>query len=87
MHREVGWMKPADTYILDFMASTDAKLKPASIALNVPYSPNWVGQRCRQLAKRDLLEQFPDDGAYKITEKGKRVVDEEIDPADLEDDD
>ncbi|MFC7216441.1 hypothetical protein ACFQO4_20495 [Saliphagus sp. GCM10025334] len=85
MHREVGWMKPADTYILDFMASTDAKLKPASIALNVPYSANWVGQRCRELTSRGLLENFPDDGAYKITEKGKQVAEREIDAEDLED--
>ncbi|ADB63987.1 hypothetical protein Htur_5100 (plasmid) [Haloterrigena turkmenica DSM 5511] len=79
-------MKPADTYILEFMAQTQAKLKPASIALNVPYSPNWVGQRCRELAKRGLLEHDSENGAYTITENGISVAEREIDAGELEDD-
>lgn len=80
-------MKPADTYILEFMSQTQAKLKPASIALNVPYSPNWVGQRCRELSNRDLLEHDAEKGAYTITEKGIAVAERETDASELEDDD
>lgn len=74
-------MKPADPYILDFMASHGARMKPASIALNVPYTSNWVGQRCRSLAKHDLLESS--GGAYWISERGRRFVAGELKPEDL----
>lgn len=77
MHREVDWMKPADAYILEFLASCrykgePARIKPASIALNVPYSANWVGQRCRSLAKHGLLNAA--DGGYWISELGEKFV-------------
>lgn len=81
MHREVPWMKPADPYILDFMASHGARMKPASIALNVPYSSNWVGQRCRALAKHGLLNSA--DGSYWISDRGKQFAADELEPADL----
>jgi len=84
MHREVDWMKPADTYILEFMASSGGKLKPASIALNVPYSANWVGQRCRELSTYSLLEHDEEHSAYSITEKGKEVAVRNIDANELE---
>ncbi len=78
-------MKPADTYILEFMAETGAKLKPASIALNVPYSSNWVGQRCRKMAEYNLLEKHEDESAYSITELGKQAVAGNLEPEELED--
>jgi len=81
MHREVEWMTPADEYIVQFMASHGARLKPASVALNVPYSANWVGQRCPELARRGLLNSK--DGSYWISDLGQQFVDGELDVDDL----
>ena len=86
MHREVDWMKPADSYILEFLDSCHyngepARIKPASIALNVPYSANWVGQRCRALAKRGLLNAV--DGGYWVSELGQQFVAGDLDVDDL----
>jgi len=86
MHREVDWMKPADAYILEFLASCRYKgepacIKPASIALNVPYSANWVGQRCRALAKWGLLNAA--EGGYWISELGNQFVVGDLEVDDL----
>jgi len=79
-------MKPADSYILEFLSSCrykgePARIKPASIALNIPYSANWVGQRCRALAKRGLLNAA--DGSYWIAELGEEFVAGGLDVDDL----
>ena len=71
-------MRPADPYILRFMDTSGAELKPASIALNVPYSANWVGQRCRQLSQYDLLVRDQEHSSYTITDLGRRVAREEL---------
>lgn len=86
MHREVGWMKPADSYILEFLSGCrykgqPAHIKPASVALNLPYSANWIGQRCRALAKRGLLNAA--DGGYWISELGEQFLAEELEVEDL----
>lgn len=84
MHREIGWMRPADPYILRFMDTSGAELKPASIALNVPYSANWVGQRCRKLSKHGLLERDEEHSSYSITDLGRRVAREELSSDEVE---
>jgi predicted transcriptional regulator len=77
-------MKPADTYILEFMAMSGGWLKPASIALNVLYSANWAGQPCRELSERRLLEHDDENSAYRISDKGKRAAGGEIDAGEVE---
>lgn len=79
-------MKPADRYILEFLApyrykSNPVRVKPASIALNLPYSSNWIGQRCRALAKHGLLNSA--DCGYWITEGSEQFIAGELDVDDL----
>jgi hypothetical protein len=50
----------------------------------IPYSPNWVGQRCRELADRGLLEHDAENSAYSITEMGRRAAEGSLDTDDLE---
>lgn len=82
MHREFDWAAPADSYILEFLAECDGKLKTSSIALNVPYKQQWVGKRCRELAARGLLDQL-DEGTFEITARGRQFLAGELDAADL----
>jgi hypothetical protein len=86
MHREVEWMAPADEYILGFLGALEYKssavrIKPASIALNLPYSPNWIGQRCRALAEHALLNSA--EGGYWISDRGRAYLAGELGPEDL----
>jgi predicted transcriptional regulator len=48
------------------------------------YSANWVGQRCRELSERGLLEHDDKNSAYRISDKGRRTAGEEIDADELE---
>lgn len=88
MHRRVGWMMAADPSILEYMAiakdayNNPAKQTPKTISLNTGYSRKHVGNRCRVLADRGLLERI-DRGVYRITDSGIAAVEKEIDPEDL----
>lgn len=77
-------MKGADPVILQELANYGGWMKPASLHLNVHFSRNYVGQRCRELARHELLEQH-DEGAYRISDRGHQYVNGELNPDDLED--
>lgn len=90
MHRRVGWMVPADSSILRYMASVkDERGNPAiqtpkTIALNTGYSNRHVANRCRTLADYGLLERLDDQAHYRITKKGQGLLDGGISPEELD---
>ena len=85
MHRRVDWLVPADAAILElcYTARTPvgkpAILTPAAIAANVGYSRKHVGNRCRHLSDKGLLEKI-ERGQYRLSQKGERLIDGEISP-------
>lgn len=90
MHRRVEWMVPADESVLRFLEGLKdyrddpAIQTPKSIARNVPYSRNHVGNRCRTLADHGLLEKTG-KGEYRLTTKGESLLDGGLSPESLSD--
>ena len=87
MHREVDWLAPADTPIMELMMVRSPtheriKLAPKCIALNVPYGRKHVGNRCRDLADHGLMSR-PKRGVYQATDLGERFVNGELRVEDL----
>jgi len=88
IHHKVGWMVDADSFILLFAFSTrdiqnrPAKLTPKVIAMNIGYSRKHVGNRCRTLADRGLLEKA-NRGEYRLSNKGYQLMSGEIDASSL----
>src|SRR6056297_2992539 len=86
MYRKIDWMKPADQVILQELARYGGWMKPASLKLNVHFSGDWVGQRCRTLTDHNLLERHDDpaEGAYRITDRGQEYIEGTLSVSDLE---
>lgn len=90
MHTRVGWMVPADTSILRFMAAitdergTHAIQTPKTISLNTGYSNRHVANRCRTLTDHGLLERVDDKAHYRITQKGTGLLNGGISPSELD---
>ncbi|THE64528.1 hypothetical protein D8Y22_12865 [Salinadaptatus halalkaliphilus] len=82
MRERAQWMKPTDDAILEYVRDA-REVPPAVIGRNIDSHPNYVGQRCRILSENGLLNRA-EDGYYSLTELGKRYLDEEIDPDELE---
>ena len=90
MHRQVDWMVPADRSIIEFLYSArDTRGNPSiqtprTINRNVGYSRQHATTRCKILVKYGLIEQTG-DGAYRLTDYGERVVENEISIEELND--
>lgn len=86
MHRDVSWMTPADRPILQELADVGGRWqKPATLALNMPYSRYHIADRLRTLADHQLVERKSDNiAAYRITDRGRAFLAAEIDVRDLQ---
>lgn len=86
MFRQVDWLKPADMEILELLALPRDRLKMTSgnISENIEYSREYTSDRCRLLTEKGLLVEggngFP---FYRITELGVRVLNRDIEPEEL----
>lgn len=83
MHHEVEWMKPSDRPILQELADYGGWMTPRGLSLNLPYTPNWTGQRLRQLTNRGLTERHEDAAGYRITDEGRAFLAGDLDADDL----
>lgn len=84
MHHAVAWMKPSDRPIVKEISDYGGWMKPATLALNVPYTRNHVASRCRELAEHDLLERHEETAAYRVSDLGKQFLADRLDPSDFE---
>lgn len=84
MHRRVDWLKPSDRPIVAEIGNYGGWVKPATLALNLPYTRGHIARRCKLLAKHGLLERHDETAAYRITETGQKFLADSIDPVDLE---
>lgn len=84
MHREVDWMIPSDNYILRYFERA-GKQTPNTVGMNIPYSYETASKRCPVLADHGLLDRVPGKrGAYELSELGRRYLDGELSPEDLQ---
>jgi predicted transcriptional regulator len=84
MYRQVEWMKPADDRILRELANYGGWMKASSLHLNLGFTGQHVARRCRALADHDLLDRHPETSAYRINDFGRRYLDGDLAPENLE---
>ena len=88
MHRDVEWLTAADVRILEFLyAARDTRNNPSiqtpkTIAINTGHPRKYVGQRCRTLVDRDLVEKTG-RGQYRLSETGEALMSGRIRPREL----
>ena len=85
MYRKISWAVPADPYILAELAAYEGWNTPKNLELNTEFSRQWVAQRCPIYVEYNLAERHESDPAYRITELGKRFVNEEVSVEELAD--
>jgi DNA-binding CsgD family transcriptional regulator len=71
----IDWMTHTDERIMALLEGGGAAT-PAEIAANLEKSEEYVADRCRQLAIRDLLAGGPDE--YRLAERGAAYLAGEI---------
>jgi len=62
-------------------------VKPATLALNIPYSRGHIARRCKVLKEHGLLERHEDTAGYRVTDLGKKFLRDELNADDLRDGD
>lgn len=87
MHRRVNWLKPSDRPILAEIESYGGWMKPATLALNLPYTRGHIARRCGELADNNLLERHDETAAYRLTDFGRQFLEDNLDAEDLQPED
>ena len=89
MRKPGGWMQPVDERILEILRD-EGNLQPktinekmSSLAIDLDYTSEHIGRRCRKLAEYGLLTKFG-VGVYSITDLGMDYLKEELDAGTLE---
>jgi predicted transcriptional regulator len=54
------------------------------VASRIGMVPNYVDERCRALEANGLIESVSSEVVYRVTDRGERYLDGELDPADVE---
>ena len=88
MHRHVDWMVPADVSILEYMYHSRTShgfsvQTPNTMAINTGYSNRHTSSRALALSEHDLLDRLQ-EGRYRLTDRGRKVVEKEIGPDELD---
>jgi len=81
-------MTNADDHILAFLlndGNRELVATPAVIAENIDFNADYVRQRVSTLLEEGLIEYHDEDrGMYRITERGRKYLDGELDAGELE---
>ncbi len=82
---QIDWLTDTDERILEYLEESGPET-PATIAADIDRSGEYVSDRCRQLAIRDLLaaEEAEDPVAYRIDDLGRAYLAGEVDAEELE---
>ncbi|WP_331236252.1 phage repressor protein [Natronorarus salvus] len=81
---QIDWMTNTDERIMQRLRGSEPQT-PAAIASDLERSAEYVADRCRQLAIRELLVQH-ESGEYRyaLAALGERYLDDEISVEELE---
>lgn len=79
---QIDWMTHTDERIMEYLENGSST--PAEIAAAVEKSEEYVADRCRQLAIRELLDR--DGHAYRLAERGRAYLAGDLDAEELSDD-
>ena len=83
MSERADWMRPEDDHLLALLR-TGHKDTFNAIAGELPIPRERVAERCRTLAAHGLADHLGSD-IYTITPLGRRYLDGEVDPRELDD--
>jgi len=83
MRARVDWMTQADERVLEFLHEKEIIASPSVIGANIDYTGEYISRRCRKLADAGLV-QLADATNYRITEKGERYLNGDLDASELE---
>lgn len=86
MHSRIDWLKPSDYTIVSEIGDYGGWIKPATLALNIPFTREHVARRCKTLAEHGLLERHEETPAYRITDRGRAYLAGDLDAEELEED-
>lgn len=78
-------MTQADERVLEFLHEKDIVASPSVIAANIEYTGEYISRRCQRLADAELIQRV-DATNYRITDKGERYLDGELDATELKSD-
>jgi Mn-dependent DtxR family transcriptional regulator len=85
MRYSARWMTIVDDRILEYIrehgSGSPKQMKEAG---RIRYSPQYIGERCRVLADKELLTHLG-NAVYVITEEGEQYLDGDLDTEDLDD--
>lgn len=81
----IDWMTHTDERIMEHL-DENGPSTPAAVAAELEKSEEYVADRCRQLAIRELLA-VEADGEYRLAERGRGFLAGEVDPEELADGD
>ena len=83
-------MKAGDLAILQVLRTPNRlELRSGDVAWNADVSPEYASRRLSKLVNHDLVEKIERDNAhprYRISEKGIRFMNGELDVTELQDD-
>lgn len=81
----IDWMTHTDERIMEHLAGRGPST-PVAVAAELGKSEEYVADRCRQLALRELLA-VEGDSEYSLAERGRGFLAGEVDPEELADGD
>ena len=87
MRKSGKWMVLLDERILELLQEDeDGFMRPSEIADDdrIPYSPQYVGERCQKLAAHGLLQEVS-AAVYRLTPEGDAYLNEEYDATETND--
>ena len=76
-------MKPSDRRIVREIYDYGGWMKPATLALNLPFNRNHIAGRCRDLTAGGLLERHAEAAGYRVTELGEMFLNDRLELSDI----
>jgi predicted transcriptional regulator len=76
-------MTTADETILRDLRAEQPDYAPL-VASRLGMLPDYVADRCQQLVENGLIEPVSDEVVYRVTTRGERYLDGDLDHSDVE---
>ncbi|MFB6154393.1 MAG: MarR family transcriptional regulator [Haloferacaceae archaeon] len=78
-----AWMNTADEVILRDLRAEQPDYAPL-VASRLGMLPDYVDDRCEELVENGFIERLSDEVVYRVTKRGERYLDGDLDTSDFE---
>lgn len=87
MRKAGRWMTVVDDRVLEYLDEEEAGTpKEIRDDAGIPYTPEYVARRCRELADKGFIQKISAAPTYRITERGVAYLSGEFDARTLDED-